>query len=297
MSSLVLSRTPWLARAGQSPLALLVSTGSLIGAGLLVVKFATSAGVAPLGYAFWSSLLAGVLLLALGRLPAGRGRELARYSALMGGLSLLPNCLTYLAIPHLGIGYASLLYTLPTLFTWLMALSVGAERLNRARALAVGLGVAGAVLVLAPKLQLSAPTESGWLLVALGAPLFLALCNLLRKRYLPKGIDNAMLAGSQLLAGALTLLPWLLFNGHDGLVVPMAGAGWLALQVGLSVVSSLLYFQLQKLSSPVFLSQLGYVIMLSGLAGGALLFGDWPAPATLLGIPLLYLGARLLARS
>ncbi|MDN0076751.1 DMT family transporter [Crenobacter sp. SG2303] len=288
MSSVVLSR------AGHSPLALLIGTGSLLGAGLLVVKLATSVGVAPLGYAFWSSLLAGALLLSIGRLPTGRGRELARYSVLMGGLSLLPNCLTYLAIPHLGTGYAALLYTLPTLFTWLMALAIGWEKLSGPRALAVGLGVAGAVLVLSPRLRLAAPAEFGWLLVALGSPLFLALCNLLRKRYLPKGIDNAMLAGSQLLAGALTLLPWLLFSG--GLVVPVAGMRWLALQVGLSVVASLLYFQLQKLSSPVFLSQLGYVIMLSGLAGGALLFGDWPALATLLGVPLLYLGARLLAR-
>ncbi|MDN0085036.1 DMT family transporter [Crenobacter sp. SG2305] len=195
----------------------------------------------------------------------------------------------------MGTGYATLLYTLPTLFTWLMALAIGWEKLSGPRALAVGLGVAGAVLVLLPRLRLAAPAEFGWLLVALGSPLFLALCNLLRKRYLPEGIDNAMLAGSQLLAGALTLLPWLLFNG--GLDVPVVGMRWLALQVGLSVAASLLYFQLQKLSSPVFLSQLGYVIMLSGLAGGALLFGDWPAPVTLLGIPLLYLGARLLARS
>ncbi|MDN0085035.1 hypothetical protein QU487_20210 [Crenobacter sp. SG2305] len=84
MSSVVLFRTPWLARAGRSPLALLIGTGSLLGTGLLVAKLATTAGVAPLGYAFWSSLVAGALLLALGRLPAGRGRELARYSTLMG---------------------------------------------------------------------------------------------------------------------------------------------------------------------------------------------------------------------
>lgn len=67
----------------------------------------------------------------------------------------------------------------------------------------------------------------------------------------------------------------------------------LAIQVVVSAVFYALYFRLQHLAGPVYLSQIGYVGTAFALPIAVLVFGDRVTPAMIAGVALVILGVFL----
>ncbi len=266
-------------------LSLLLVTGILISAVLLLGKAAAAAGLPPLTPLLWQVAGGGALILALaalrGDIPRTDRRHL-RYYALSGLLGVtLPYALTYWVLLHLQAGLLALLTALSTLFTLVLARLLGMEPLRPARVAGLLLGLAGVATILLPRLALPGAGALGWAVLALLVPLSLALANIYRTRAWPAGSSALSLAAGTLLVQALGVgAAGLLAGAIAWPAAEHAATAWALPGIALlSALTILGTFTLQRIGGPVYLSQLGYVITAATLLLGALLLGErYPAP-------------------
>lgn len=290
-----------LAAARMIPLVLLLTVGALLGLTATLVKIAVAAGWPPIAFLFWSSAGAGAVLLVVavksGNRPRLGRREVAYY--LGSGLlsAALPNALSFAAIPHVGAGFVALCLAFPPLLTYCLALGLGLERLHAARALGVMFGLGGALLLASAKAAADG-RELAWLAIALSAPLVIAGGNIYRTLNWPTGASPLSLAPGMLLAASLYLLPFLTL-ARIPLVPALTGDGsWLlVIQIVIFSATYSLYFTLQKLAGPVYLSQIGSVGAAVGAAFAVLVLGETAGPALGLAMIAILGGAFLVNRT
>lgn len=283
-----------------APLACLLAVGLLIGLTANVVRLATGAGLGPLPLLLWSVLAAGLVLLAtsaaLGHAPK-LGRRRLEYFAMTGLLSIaVPNALAFFAIPRIGAGFVALTYALPPLLTYLPALLLRIEPYRGARALGVLFGIAGAAVLAAAKMGGGA-VDTVWVVAALAAPVAVAAGNIYRTLRWPPGATAIELAPGMLLASAVLLLGFAAVAGLP-VAVPAEGEALMLLlaQSAIFAVMYALYFVLQRLAGPVYLSQIGSVGAVSGAAIAVILLGEAPPEGLLVAAALIVVGVVLVNR-
>lgn len=256
---------------------LLVGTGVTLGLGAPIAKAASQHGVAALAFALWPTLAAGLVLGLLGLLRQGRPADLTRVLRFGGVAGLFGHALPMSALfwlsAHAGAGFASLSLALPPVFTLLISLALGLERVAATRVAAVALGLSGALVMLVEpggSLQASAPA----LAAAVFIPASIGAANVYRSRRMPAGVGGEWLSSATLLASSAALV---VVGGALGLLMPPPDAValmWLGAQAGALVVGYLLYFALQRRSDAVTFSFIGYVMMLTGVGIGTVFFGE-----------------------
>ncbi|WP_298828061.1 DMT family transporter [uncultured Piscinibacter sp.] len=275
---------------------LLLGTGITLGLGAPIAKAASEHGVGALAFALWPTLAAGVLLGAIGLLRQGRPADLPRLIRFGGVAGLFGHALPMSALfwlsSHAGAGFASLSLALPPVFTLLVSLLLGLERPALRRGAAVGLGLSGAMLMLAGRGG-SFEATAAVLAIALAIPASIGGANVYRSRHMPPGASGEWMSSGTLLASSSMLALAGLAFGGIGLPLTAPALGWLALQAGVLTIGYLLYFALQRRAEPVTFSFIGYVMMLAGVAIGTLVFGErlpwtvWPASGLVLAALLL----------
>ncbi|WP_434458246.1 DMT family transporter [Stutzerimonas urumqiensis] len=289
---------PW-----HSPLALLIGTGALLGLTNNLVKIATTGGWQPVTFLLWSLLGAGVLLVGLAMASQARpplGRAQLRYYMVSGLISIsLPNAVMFSAIPHVGAGYASLCLAFPPLLTYGLAVLLKLERLRGLRLLGVVLGLFGSLLLAIGKAS-AGDAPLGWVLAVLVVPVFLALGNIYRTLRWPAGATPLALAPGMLLAGALLLVPSLAMQGlanTDAVGTSRQPDLWPVLaQMLLFACTYAMFFRLQKIAGPVYLSQIGSVGAMAGAAVAILLLGESGNLSMLLAAVCVVIGVVLMSR-
>jgi drug/metabolite transporter (DMT)-like permease len=284
MSMLVQDARP-LQKAALLPLACLLIVGALLGLTANVVKIAVGAGWPPLPFLFWATLGAGLLLLcgavASRNAPRGGLPDMKYYLA-TGALSIaVPNALLFAAVPHVGASFVAICLSLPPLLTYGLALTLGMERFHALRAAGIAFGLIGAAALGLAKAS-AGIIDPVWIFAALIGPVFVALGNIYRTIRWPPGATALSLAPGMLLAGAAFLLAYIAATGAN-LLPPSqdSAAFWiLAAQAIIFAATYSLYFILQKLAGPVYLSQIGSVGAVFGAALAVLALGE-PAGAAL----------------
>lgn len=280
-------------------LGLLFTIGTLMGLTSNLVKLAGNAGWQPLAYLFWSLLGGGLLLLLFawqrGERP-GMSLPQQRYYLASSLLSIaLPNALLFSSIDHVGAGFASMCLAFPPLITYLLALALRMEGLSRIRLLGICIGLSGSLILALGKLH-GGDSPILWILAALCVPVFLALGNIYRARYWPRGASPLSLAPGMLLGGALLLLPTALFGVDFAPHLGNARAvALLAAQMLLFAAVYALFFILQKLAGTVFLSQIGSVAAITGAAIAIGLLGEQGSLSMLLAALCIVGGVLLVA--
>lgn len=275
---------------------LLLGTGITLGLGAPIAKAAALHGVHALAFALWPTLAAGLLLGALGWLRQGRPADaprLLRFGAVAGlfGHALPMSALFWLSA-HAGAGFASLSLALPPVFTLLVALLIGLERPALRRSVAVGLGLSGALLMLAGRGG-SFQATPAVLSLALAIPASIGAANVYRSRRMPPGASGEWMSSSTLLASSAILAVAGLAVGGVAPPTSAPAIAWLGLQAAVLTVGYLFYFALQRRAEPLTFSFIGYVMMLTGAAIGTAAFGErlpwtvWPAAGLVLGALLL----------
>jgi drug/metabolite transporter (DMT)-like permease len=275
---------------------LLLCTGIALGLGAPIAKAAAQHGVNPLAFALWPTLAAGLLLGALGLLRQGRPADLPRLLRFGGVAGLFGHALPMSALfwlsSHAGAGFASLSLALPPVFTLMISVLVGLERLALRRGTAVGLGLSGALLMLAGRGG-SFEATPAVLALSLAIPASIGAANVYRSRHMPPGASGEWMSASTLLASSSMLAFAGLAFGGIALPVSASAIAWLALQAVVLTVGYLVYFALQRRADPVTFSFIGYVMMLAGVTIGTFAFGErlpwtvWPAAALVLAALLL----------
>ncbi len=266
------------------PLAMILALGAMWGLAFSFSKMASNAGVHPLAYTFWQGLGAGTLVVVLGALRGARlrlDRAHLRYYFATGLLSIaLPNVNLMTAIGHLPAGVIVLTIPFVPLITYALAVALKMERFDPLRLSGVLFGLAGLALIVLPRASLPDAEAAPWFLLALATPAFYAVGNVMAARLRPEGAASLPLAAGMLLAAAAILaLPVFVSGVFFVPRFPPGGAEFgVAGQIVISSVAYILFFEVLRLAGPVYMSFTGYIVTLSGIAWGIVIFGERHSP-------------------
>ncbi|MEM7446262.1 MAG: DMT family transporter [Pseudomonadota bacterium] len=285
----------------QAALACLIVVGTLLGLSINIAKLAVSHDLSPIAVLFWAALGSGIALqlFAISKRQTPRLRwRTAEYALASGTLFAVPNMVALLAIGHVGAGVISFTFAFPVLFTYLLALTLRQEKFNGARALGVLFGLAGAALLALPKAVGSDPLIL-WFAVAMTAPAIIAVGNIYRTMRWPAGETALSLAPLMLIGGAVATLGIMLAagQGYALIDIPTLSALLLVLaQTAVFTVLYALYFVLQRLGGPVYLSQIGSVAGLVGVSIAIVFLGEAPPPNLFIVAALIGAGVVLVSQ-
>lgn len=286
----------------NSALGLLIVTGGLLGLSLPFGKLATAAGVPPILWAFVISCGAGgvlFLVLLLRRRPIALDRHRLRYFIIAAAISYaIPNLLLFSAIPHLGAGYAGIMYTLSPIITLVLSLLLGVRRPNALGIVGIVVGFIGAVMVATTRGVADRPADIFWVVIGLLMPVCLAAGNVYRTYDWPKDTGPIELAAGSHLATAGMLLAGMIGLGQVDSFATLAEVPWLVvMQVASAAAMFAVYFRLQAVGGPVYLSQIGYVAAAIGLGAGVLFLGEHYRLLTWLGTAIIVIGVIMTTKA
>ena len=149
-----------------------------------------------------------------------------------------------------------------------------------------------------PKASLPAPDLTPWVLLALIAPFSFAFCAVYIARYRPMHHDTLTLTAGMLIASSLLLIP-IVLSTHNLYFShwPFNLADWvIVLEIILSSIGYLLFFELIKIAGPVYYSLVDTIVVLTGLFWGRIIFNEhlnqWTGSAVCLIILALLLMTR-----
>jgi drug/metabolite transporter (DMT)-like permease len=261
------------------PLFLLIGTGAVLGLNFPIGKMAMAAGVTPALWAAVISLGAGLAMLFI--VAVTERKDLSRTSTLYfaivsGFLSyVVPNFLTYSVIPKIGSGLAAIMFALSPVVTALLSLLLRVRPPNLLGIFGIILGLAGAGIIIFSRNADFSSGATPWILAALLIPVFLGAGNVYRTMAWPYGASPRKLAAHTNLA-AVPFLALAVYS-QTGTFDLRALAGipeLVALQLLVSTIMFLMFFRLQQIGGPTYLSQIGYVAAAVGVIIGVLYFGE-----------------------
>jgi len=280
------------------PYFLILAAGAIWGLVFSLTLIATAQGAHPLGLSAWQVVLTaaffGVVCLVSG-ITLFNFANLRHYVVLALIGITVPNLLYYNAAPHLSAGILSITVSTVPLFTYAMMLVLRFESVVARRLFGIVLGMIAILLLVIPDQGLSSNDASFWILLVLLCAIFYAVETV----YISKGIaahtDVRELLFSSNLVAALIQFPLAIYLGVD------ESWTWLASDAGLSIAgiaigSSLAYamfFYTIKISGPVFASQCAYVVTISGVIWGIMIFSEQHNIWVWLSVIVMLLGLML----
>jgi len=248
----------------QSPVFLLLISGTLLGFNFPLGKIGGSAGISPMIWAWIVSLGASATLLPIlifkGRLILPKGR-LIPYIILSSLITfVIPNILLYSVIPKVGSGFTGLMFALSPVFTLTLAMIFRLNTPNRTGLSGIILGFLGAIIVSLSHGTAPEAPHIIWFIIALLIPLTLAAGNIYRTKYWPDKASPDILAFWSHAFSVLTYSSLLFFTQSQ---IPLEEITYAPMAVlAQMLVAGMLYpffFRLQQKGGPVLLSQIGYV--------------------------------------
>lgn len=275
------------------PLLLLLGTGTMLGLNFPIGKLALAHGVNPALWAAIISLGAGLSMLLVANLQKtvkSNSDSTFKFALISGCLSyVMPNLLTFMVIPKIGSGLAAVMFALSPVATALISIFLRVRPPNLGGIFGIILGLIGALIIAAGRNTNLETNGSGWIIVALFIPIFLGFGNVYRTLAWPEGASPHGLAAYTNLAAVPFLVTIFILTGFD--LAPLASlSGLIALQILVSTIMFLMFFQLQHIGGPTYLSQIGYVAAAVGLFIGATLLGEIYSTLVWVGAGVVALG-------
>jgi drug/metabolite transporter (DMT)-like permease len=260
----------------DNPLFLLLSTGLLLGLYMPIGKYVGAAGIDPILWAIVISLFPGLVLLAF---SGGIGARHLVFG-LVAGLTayVIPNSLSFAAIPHVGAGYVGLMFAVSPIFTAAISMLFNIRPPDQRLLISVACGFAGAAMIVLFRQKLSLGGSGPWPLIAFLIPLSLACGNVYRTARWPQGSSPTQVgAAANLGAMPLLALALIVFADRSGISTAAHHPLLVLMQIAVSLAMFLVFFRLQWVGGPTYLSQIGYVAAAVSLAFGTLWFNeDYP---------------------
>jgi drug/metabolite transporter (DMT)-like permease len=263
-----------------TPFVMLIVAAALYGSLFSTNKIAAEAGVPPIGYAFWQSLLAGLVLLAADRLRGGRlGTSWAHIRAylVIGALAIcLPMALLTHVAPNLPASIVTLVLALSPSLTFLLSMAVRIERPYWFGMAGLVCGFAGVMVLVGPTAALPDTAMVGWFLISLAAPAMFAGANVSAALLRPGTAGSLSMAAGTLLGSAAFAFVIMLASGHAyWLGTAPAASNWaLAAASTVNMLVVVLFFEIIRRAGPIFFAQFNYLAVLSGIGWGWLVFSE-----------------------
>jgi drug/metabolite transporter (DMT)-like permease len=188
----------------------------------------------------------------------------------------------------------SLMYAFSPLVTAAISMAAGVRPPNGRLLSGVAFGFVGAFLIALSRNALQLEGGAHWFWMAFLVPLSLGFGNVFRTAYWPVGMAPLQMAAVTNLVAAVPLALLLLLWGREGAVVQaLHSPGLLILQVLLSSAMFVVFFRLQWVGGPTYLSQIGYVAAAVGLVLGVFFLGEHYPPLVWAGAAAIALGVAI----
>lgn len=261
---------------------LLLLLGFIWGTGYSIARFAMTHDVPPLGYSFWQSLgpaiIIGFLTMAQ---DSGKFAHLSTKRSrfyLISGLTgiVIPNTSMYFAASHLPASILAMIVNTVPIIAYPLALFMRLERFNIWRLFGIGLAFLGLMLIIVPKSSLPSPDLIPWVLATLITPFSFAICSIYIARFRPANTDSLTLSAGMLIFSSLMLIPMVIItDSFYTFQIPFTAPDWvIILEILLSSIGYVLFFQLIKLAGPVYYSMVDTIVVITGILWGYLIFGE-----------------------
>lgn len=251
-------------------------------------------------YTTAKNLVAAVLLVALAipvalrspsRYPPMRTRQWAGLAviAVIGGS--VPFVLFFEGLARTSSTHAAFLQKTLVIWVALLALPALGERLRARHLAAIGLLVAGLVVL---EGGLAGLRLDGGELLILAATLLWAVEVLVAKRLL-RGVAPMTVAVARMAVGVLVLLGWLAVTGRFGLLVGLSGRGWLWAAATGAILAGYVATWFTALSRAAAIDVTAILVVAAVLTGllNALVKGALPGAPAVTGMVLLLAGAAV----
>ena len=262
------------------PWCAMIYMGIMWGLSFSLGKLATDHGGAPLGISFWSALFSGILLWIYCMLTGHRffwNWALIKALCILGLLgSALPGLLFYYAASKVPAGVLSITVTLAPIFTYALALLFRVEAFSKLRFLGLILGLASICVMVLPETSLPSKSAAIWVLLACLSSFFYACENIYLGVMELDDIGPLWLScGMGFTSAAFLFIPTYLTGA---LTETLSTSTEMTLTIfGLGLIGATAYacfvFTV-RISGPIFASQVGYLVTMSGIIWGAMIFGE-----------------------
>jgi len=253
--------------------------GLTFGLSLAILKIILQTMDEPIWILFCQSTFSSILLLAFALFSKS---DLSALQYNFGALALLatfgvivPNIALYASAKHISVGSMSLLLALIPFFVYIIALSTKIEKFNLLRTFGLLLGFCAMFLLILPEKNLGIGITTPWLLVGVLTPIFIAATNVFLSKARFRPLDPISIALGMNSLAAVVLAPIVFFTSSAPFIFKSAGLS-LAV-VSLSVITSvgfIIFVKLIKTHGPVFASQVNYLVTISGVAWGFIIFSE-----------------------
>ncbi|WNO10756.1 DMT family transporter [Teredinibacter sp. KSP-S5-2] len=247
----------------------LLAVGTLLSLSVSLSKFAYLDGIDPIAFLFVSSTIAGCILQIVSLSMGYRffpSRIAYEYALVTGIVFALTNVMSFLVVNRVGVGYLSILLTFPISITWFLSIFMGLAALRVKQLLGTMLCIAGGVLLSLSTNQI-APQSYPWSYIALLIPIVISVGNIYRSCRWPDGIHAIQLASVMLLSSSALIwgVQYTLSSSWEADIIGVfAQPKWLIGEVIVYIFMYYLFFVVQRLSGPVYISLIGVIASMTG---------------------------------
>ncbi len=280
------------------PYSLIIAAGLIWGLVFSLALIATAQGAHPLGLSAWQVVLTAAFFLVvclISRTRLFNFKNLRHYIVLALIGITVPNLLYYNAAPHLSAGILSITVSTVPLFTYAIMLVLCFESVVARRLFGIVLGLIAILLLVIPDQGLERDDASFWILLVILCALLYAIENVYISKGIAPGTDVRELLLSSNLVAALIQFPLAIYLGVDESWTWLASDAGLAI-TGIAIGSGFAYamfFYSIKTSGPVFASQCAYVVTISGVIWGIIIFSEQHSTWVWLSVIVMLLGLML----
>lgn len=272
---------------------ILLLLGLVWGTGYSIARFAMTNGISPLGYSFWQSLGPALFLFLLTLFQKSSDKKISlshlKYYFICGLTGIvIPNTNMYFAAQHLPAGILAVTVNTVPLIVYLMALASRTESFQPLRLLGVLAAMTGLMIIVFPKVSIVSSDSIPWILRSLITPFCFAFCSVYISRFCPTQSTSLQSASGTLICSSLLLFPIVImshqmYSFHYPFSLPDK---IILLEIILSSLGYILFFQLIKIAGPVYYSFVDTIVALTGLFWGYFLFqerlNEWTTAAVML---------------
>lgn len=189
---------------------------------------------------------------------------------------VIPNTVMYFAAAHLPASLLAMIVNIVPIVSYPMALAMKSEYFHWQRMMGIVLASIGLVLIITPQSDLSYAHFAPTILFTLLTPISFAFCSIYIAKYRPINTTIMTTTALMLIAASVLLTPFVIFTHsfyslHYPLTLPDK---IIILEIGLSSLGYLLFFQLIKIAGAVFYSLVDTVVVLTGILWGYVIFGE-----------------------
>ena len=275
--------------------------GIVWGLSFSLSKIAVGLGGTPIGLTFWTCLLTGLMLLFYTIIRGQKIRfrlkdlQIILLLAFLG--PMLPNMFFYYAAAHVSAGILSITITVVPIATYALSFILKLEAISARRITGVFFGV-GAILVLVlPENSLPNKSEVIWIIVACLSSISYALENI---TLAIRGIDGIgpvrLSCGINLLAALILGIFSYFTDNFMPVPLPVTTLTWTILGISLIGATAYTLFVLTIANSgPLFASQVAFLVTISGVLWGMLIFGETHSSWVWLSLVLMLIGMSLVS--